>query len=259
MHRFYLPPAECQGERLSLSDREAHHAIHVLRMKRGDAAVVLDGVGSILDCEVAEVGKRQCVLQVVKRSYHRQQPFLITLIQAIPKGKAMEGIIQKATELGTHRIVPLVSERTNVFLDGDSAGAKQSKWQQTAIEAIKQCGSPWLTTVAAPTTPAEQCSSAEKFDLSLIASLQPDSTHPREVLARCRLAPPGTQQACAIWIGPEGDFSPEEYRSIQANGAIPISLGPLVLRSETAAIYSLSILNYETQQTGRPAPIPAPR
>ena len=247
MHRFYLPPAECGGDLLLLSERDAHHANNVLRLKRGDGVVVLDGAGSVFDCDVAEVARRQVSLKVRKKEIYPRLPCRITLVQAIPKGKTMDSIVQKATELGTFRIVPLISERTNVQLGEDSATAKQEKWQLTAIEAIKQCGSPWLTSVAEPMSTKEFLEKKEHFDLSLIASLEANSQHPRKYLgASLKLSAPTGRSTC-VWIGPEGDFSPAEYAAVQIEGALPISLGPLVLRSETAAIYCLSILNYEFQ------------
>ncbi len=245
MHRFYLPPEECEGDLLRLSERESHHAIHVLRMKRGDEAIVLDGAGTVFDCEVAEIGKRCLTVKVLKKTFREKLPDQITLVQAIPKGKAMEGIVQKATELGAHRIVPLISERTNVLLGEDTAAAKQEKWQLTAIEAVKQCGSPWITTVAEPVTLKSLLDRKEKFDLNLIASLESDSVHPRKAISDFVRNHNHIPNTTCVWIGPEGDFSPSEYLSARELGAVPISLGSLVLRSETAAIYCLSILNYE--------------
>ncbi|HEY0549608.1 MAG TPA: RsmE family RNA methyltransferase, partial [Verrucomicrobiae bacterium] len=169
----------------------------------------------------------------------------ITLLQAIPKGKIIESIIQKATELGVVRVVPILSERVVMQLDSDSAEAKAGKWQQIAIEAIKQCGSAWLPQVEAPVTPHEFLKRQEPFDLLLVGCLESGSRHPRvwfeEFMARHQRLP----GSIGIWVGPEGDFSGDEYAAIQKGGALPITLGPLVLRVETAATYCLSVLNYE--------------
>ncbi|HEU5397280.1 MAG TPA: RsmE family RNA methyltransferase, partial [Verrucomicrobiae bacterium] len=130
-------------------------------------------------------------------------------------------------------------------LDDDGAGHKRDKWQQVAIEAIKQCGAVWLPQVNEPVKISEFLSRPEPFDLSLVGSLQAERRHPREVFAEFEAANGRRPKTVAVWIGPEGDFAPEELRSIQNAGAHPISLGPLVLRVETAAIYCLSFLNYE--------------
>src|SRR5688572_22959970 len=150
MHRFFLPPAECTGPRLLLPEREAHHAVHVLRLQAGQLVTVLDGAGTQLACEVADVNRKKVELAVRQRTQVPQPAFQITLLQAIVKGKTMETIIQKSTELGVSRIVPLQTERVVAQLDREGAEHKQNKWQLTAIEALKQCGSPWLPQIGPP-------------------------------------------------------------------------------------------------------------
>src|SRR6266446_1680321 len=120
-------------------------------------------------------------------------PWQITLLQAVPKGKLFESIIQKATELGACRIVPLLSERVVTRL-GEKA-EKAGKWQSVAVEAIKQCGSAWLPQVEAPVTPEQFLARKEQFDLPLIGSLQPDAQHPRQYFTnfqKQRGSPPKT-------------------------------------------------------------------
>lgn len=245
MHRFYLPPEECQGDMLSLSERDAHHAAHVLRLRDGERVVVLDGAGQELLCEAQKKGHDHFILAVKQRSSVPPLPCQITLLQAIPKGKIIENIIQKATELGAHCIVPLLSDRVTTQLDDESAAAKAERWQLTAIEAIKQCGSAWLPKIEAPVTPKEYLARGEKFELPLVGSLQSDRRHPREYVKSFQDEKGRLPKTACVWIGPEGDFTPAEMNAIKGSGALPITLGRLVLRSETAAIYSLSVLNYE--------------
>src|SRR2546426_11866756 len=104
MHRFYIPPEECHARPLRLEQREAHHALHVLRLRRGDPIVVLDGAGAVVSCEIAETSKSSVELNVVERRVVPPLPWRITLFQAIPKGKVFDQIVEKATELGAHRI-----------------------------------------------------------------------------------------------------------------------------------------------------------
>lgn len=247
MHRFYLPPERCRDITLELTDEEAHHALRALRVQTGERVTVLDGAGQALNCEVRAATKRTVILSVLRKNTSPPLPCQITLLQAIPKAKAMDYIIQKATELGAGRVVPILSERTVVQLDGEDAGSKAEKWQQIAIESIKQCGSPWLTKIEAPVTLKNYLARKEKFDLSLIASLEDDGRHPHEFIEQFRAAHSRAPATGCVWIGPEGDFSPTEINMIKAAGALPITLGRLVLRSDTAAIYSLSVLNYELQ------------
>src|SRR5438093_7799014 len=109
MHRFYLPPSECQGSQLTLSEQEAHHALHVLRLRSGERVVVLDGAGHEFLCETTRVARESIELQVVQKNAIAPLPYQITLLQAVPKGKLIEAIIQKASELGISRIVSLFS------------------------------------------------------------------------------------------------------------------------------------------------------
>jgi 16S rRNA (uracil1498-N3)-methyltransferase len=217
----------------------------VLRIRDGERVVVLDGVGQHLSCDVTAHHRDSISLAVRERITLPSPSCAITLLQAIPKGKIIESIIQKATELGVVRVVPILSERVVMQLDSDSAEAKAGKWQQIAIEAIKQCGSAWLPQVEAPVTPHEFLKRQEPFDLLLVGCLESGSRHPRvwfeEFMARHQRLP----GSIGIWVGPEGDFSGDEYAAIQKGGALPITLGPLVLRVETAATYCLSVLNYE--------------
>lgn len=230
-----------------MDGREAHHALHVLRVRRGEQITILDGAGQEVLCEVQDSGRDRLQLRVLQRKVHPPLLCKITLLQAVPKAKLIESIIQKATELGAYRIVPLLAERVVTQLDAEDAAQKAEKWQGVAIEAIKQCGAPWLPKVETPMTPQQFLARQEAFDLPLIGSLQPGSRHPRVFFQDFEAGHGHRPQTASVWIGPEGDFTPEEIAQVQAAGAHPITLGPLVLRTETAATYCLSVLNYELQ------------
>lgn len=268
MHRFYLPPDRCAGTTLRLDGSEAHHALHVLRLKHGELVTVLDGIGNEFICTVKDAGRNAVTLSVSLKNFVPAPPCSITLLVGVPKGKIIESIIQKGVELGARRIVPILSERVVTQLNNEAAETKRDKWQNVAIEAIKQCGAAWLPKVEAPTTIAEVTGQKVEdrsesvrhsapsafslrpstFELSLVGSLQKERRHPREVLREFETKHGRLPQNVGVWIGPEGDFTPEEVKKIQDSGAEPISLGRLVLRVETAAVYCLSILNYELQR-----------
>lgn len=247
MHRFYLPPEDTRGSVLTLSEAEAHHAFHVLRLKRTDRVVVLDGAGHEFLCEIQQADRENVSLAVVQKIPIPPLPYKLTLVQAVPKGKTMELIVQKATELGADRIVPILSERTVAQLEEGSVDRKADKWRATAIEAIKQCGSAWLPRLDAPMSPAAFLARGEKPDLSLIATLQNNARHPRYYFQSFREEQKRQPKTISMWVGPEGDFTPAEINLIMGGGASPITLGQLILRSETAAIYCLAVLNYELQ------------
>src|SRR6185312_14453254 len=133
MRRFYLSPSECQTDPLALTGGEARHAAEVLRIRTGDEAAILDGEGRELICRVEKVDRKSVQLKIVQTNVSPAPACAITLIQAIPKGKIFESIIQKATELGVSRIVPLLSERVTTHLEGESLERKTERWRQTAI------------------------------------------------------------------------------------------------------------------------------
>lgn len=249
MHRFYLPPEECRAGMLTLTDREAHHAARVLRVRRGEAAVVLDGAGKTFHCEVAETSRDAVTLRIQRVEESPAPHCAITLVQAIPKGKILDSIIQKATELGVSRVIPLLSERVITHIDDDNAESKTEHWRTVAIEAIKQCGSPWLPIIEPAIAPGELLARREAFELWIVASLQPGSRHPSDWFREFRGREHRTPKSACVWVGPEGDFTADEIAQIIASGAKPITLGRLVLRCETAATYCLSVLNYETQSS----------
>jgi 16S rRNA (uracil1498-N3)-methyltransferase len=251
MHRFYLPPEHCRGESLRLEGREAHHALNVLRLKRGECVTVLDGAGNEFNCEVREAAKQFLVLDIKAKRSSPPPACAITLLVAVPKGKIIEGIIQKAVELGAARIVPLLTERVVTQLDDDGAEDKREKWQQVAIEAIKQCGATSLPKVETPQSITEFLANGEKIELVLVGSLQTGRRHPREWIAEFQKQQGRLPLSAAVWIGPEGDFTLGELQQVERAGAKPITLGALTLRVETAAIYCLSFLNYELNSTVR--------
>src|ERR1017187_7445110 len=242
MRRFYLPPVECNGATLLLTGREAYHALRVLRVRRGDGVTVLDGAGTEFLCDIQNSDPDKIQLVVAEKNSIPPLPYQITLLQALPKGKIFESIIQKATELGVHRILPLLSERVVAHFGDEDGVNKREKWQHVAIEAIKQCGGSWLPEIETPVTPAQFLARKEKFELPLIGSLQSDRRHPREYFRDFQSEHWRMPRSVCIWIGPEGDFTPAEVQAIQSDGVMPISLGRLVLRVETAAIYCLSIV-----------------
>jgi 16S rRNA (uracil1498-N3)-methyltransferase len=245
MHRFYLPPERCAGEALRLDGREAHHALKVLRVKYGELVAVLDGIGNEFLCTVENCSRDAVTLSVSLKNFKPAPACAVTLLVAIPKGKIIEDIIQKAVELGARRIVPVFAERVVTQLDGENAEHKREKWQGVAVEAIKQCGAAWLPKIEAPVTIEHFLARKEKFDLSLVGSLQKERRHPRDVFRGFEKTNGRLPKTVGVWIGPEGDFTLDELKAVQNSGAHPVSLGSLILRVETAAVYCLSVLNYE--------------
>jgi 16S rRNA (uracil1498-N3)-methyltransferase len=246
MPRFYIPPFAWNPDRLALDSGEAHHAVDVLRMKAGDRATVFNGEGAEAEVEVVKASRQGMELRKV--SLHKSAPLScrVTLGQAIPKGKNMELILEKATELGAAEIVPLLSERTIVRGTEAEHERKQHKWQRGVIEACKQCGQNWVPRVFPARTPKAFFESGAKFDLMLVASLQSDARPLKQLLSEFEKSG-GKPKSVLILVGPEGDFTPAEMALAKSHGCRPVTLGPIILRTETAAIYCLSVLNHELQ------------
>ena len=244
MSRFFLPPAAwlASGPQPALTGDEARHLAQVLRIQPGASITVFDGRGRRAPARVLEVTRARVALELGTALPTRPVLPVIALAQAIPKGKNMDLIVQKAVELGIASIQPLVTRHTIVH----PGEGKSEKWRRTALEACKQCGQdllpdipealafdPWLAAHA-------DAAAAVAPELRLIASLAPAARPFREVLHEH----PGTTHATLL-IGPEGDFSPDETAAALAAGFLPVSLGTIVLRVETASLFCLSALRYE--------------
>jgi len=234
-----------------LDPAESRHAASVLRVQPGDEVDVFDGHGRVAGAEVAVTGKKEVRLRLGPVRTVPRPVGRLVLAVAVPKGSTMEWIIEKAVELSASEIVPLLTRRTVVRLDPAERGERQRKWERVAIEACKQCGQNWLPRVHPPQPLAEALTAAPPREAAwpLVACLQPDARPLIEVLrvpgtAGARPDSPAPP-AAAIWIGPEGDFAPEEYALLRAAGLRPVSLGPIILRVETAALFCLSVLRHE--------------
>ena len=263
MHRFYIAAETWNPDALVLSGPEAHHARDVLRMKCGERAVLFSGCGREVTAEIVDLGRDEIRLRKLHETETPPLRCRITLAQAIPKGKNMELIVQKAVEIGASEIAPLISERTIVDLGAKEAEQKQAKWRQIAIEAAKQCGQNWLPQVHPPrklkdffvaveagVSPAaledmRPTRAPPQFELRLIGSLQPDAIHLKRILADYADEHRRLPASALMLVGPEGDFTPAELALAKSQGCLPITLGPIILRVETAAIYCLSVLSYE--------------
>jgi 16S rRNA (uracil1498-N3)-methyltransferase len=245
MHRFYIAPENWHPDALVLTGSEAHHCATVLRLGAPDKVVLFNGRGGEITAEIVASDPSEVRLRKLHDARTPPLRCRITLGQAIPKGKNMDLIVQKAVEIGAAEIAPILSDRTVVRLDEESAASKQAKWQTVAIEAAKQCGQNWLPQVQTPQTLAQFFSNHRGFDLQLIGSLQTDAVHLKKILAQFSTEHGDRPTNVLMLVGPEGDFTPAELSLARSQGCRPITLGPIVLRVETASIYCLSILSYE--------------
>lgn len=243
MHRFFLRTDAGSGARVTLGDGDSHHAARVLRLQVGDEIEVLDGTGRCLRSRVVTVDKRATQVEVMSVE-HRPSPPRVGLAPSLLKGKAMDFLVQKATELGVASLHPLATERAVVRVTAGESASRVADWSRTAVEACKQCGNPWMPEIVAPTDLAGFLEHRGP-GLLLVASLQADARSLRAILAGTGVPRAGV----TLVLGPEGDFTPGEEQALRGAGALPMSLGPLVLRAETAAIAGLAVVQYELAAT----------
>jgi len=234
MSRSYLPPQNWT-ESPSLEGDEAKHLAQVLRIGVGDTITVFDGLGNFAEARVLSVSKQRIDL-MLELAESKPTPLPeITLAQAIPKGKNMDWIVQKAVELGVTKIQPLVTRNT-IVTPGDE---KAEKWRRTALEACKQCAQFTIPSIADPMVFDSWIQSHEPSELKIIASLTENPKNFRDTLA----AHPKIK-SITLLIGPEGDFTPQETNAALATGFIPVTLGDLVLRVETATLFCVSAVRF---------------
>jgi len=239
MDRFFLTPSHWADAPV-LEGEEAHHCVRVMRKSVGDVIEIFDGAGRCTRAVMESSDRRQVSLRLLSEPIASEKRVpQIELAVGIPKGKTMDLIIQKTVELGVNRIIPLMTEQGNVQLDEKEAEKKAEKWQRVALEACKQCGQNWLPEVAVPEKLDSWLEGREAADLEVAGALVAESKPLANLLKN------SSPDSLRFLVGPEGDFSENEYKSILSAGFQPANLGALVLRVETAALLLLSAASYE--------------
>lgn len=238
MHRFFVSPDPSRRDKVTLDADESHHAIKVLRLKPGDDVELLDGVGHLLEGRIASADRRTVVVEV-SRTRRQPAPPPVALAPALIKGRAMDWMIQKATELGATAISPLVLDRSVVRVAAVEADDWIRGWRATCLEACKQCGNAWMPRLDPPRT-LDAFLAQRTSGLLVVASLLPEAVPARTILTEVPEA-----GGVTLVLGPEGDFTERESAALLAAGARLLSLGPLVLRAETAATAGLAVLQHE--------------
>ena len=233
--RAFVDVALTPGATVALPDHVAGHLVRVLRLREGDDCVLFNGDGYDYAARVAASSKRETRVEVGQaRLVGNESPLRITLLQGIARGEKMDLILQKATELGVARIVPVDAERTEVRLDAARMEKRLAHWRSVVASACEQCGRARLPDVAAPVAVAE--AGARSADAALRLTLDPGGEHSLVSLAI------GEDTAIAIAIGPEGGWSPRDREALRGAGFEGLRLGPRILRTETAGLAAIAAL-----------------
>ena len=235
MPRFYCTQALVIGAVVTLPEHVAHH-IQVIRLSVGDTITLFNGEGGEYTATISTVEKKRVTAEIkIFEPREVELPYAITLAQALPEASKMDWIIEKAVELGVHAVQPLASQRCVVRLSAERATKKMQHWQGIVVAASEQSGRNRLTTL---TEPADFNQWATQQDLHVRIMLSPRAEQSLSDWARHH--PP---QSVALMIGPEGGFTDKEENLAIANGALMLSMGPRVLRTETAGLSAVAALN----------------
>jgi 16S rRNA (uracil1498-N3)-methyltransferase len=246
MNRFFIPSHWLHGSDVELHDDVAYQLRNVLRMRPGARIVVLDNRGWEYEVALTEVTNNLARGTITDKRPATGEPGIsLTLYQCLLKKDNFEWVLQKCTEVGVTTVVPVVSARTIVPLDSVRE-AKLQRWERIVTEAAEQSGRGALPTIAAPVTFEQALADAAQHDLALIPWEEEQDSTLRDVLAGFRATQPINQVASvAIIIGPEGGFESGEIALARQHAACPVTLGPRILRAETAAVAASLIVIYE--------------
>ncbi len=232
MRRFFFDPGQERDGRILVTGSEARHLTTVLRIQPGTEVELYDGRGGIVRGEVEQLDSRRVSIRILSRTSRPDTDIPLTLLQAMLKGKKMEFLIQKATELGVHTFVPL----TTRYCEKQTGSERQNvRWQRIMLEACKQCGRPVPMQIAPPIL-LEQLPPGDGSN-----RIMPWEDEPTRPLAPVLVR---DHRPTLLLIGPEGGFHPDEVSMAREQGFSTISLGPRILRAETAALAAVSIIQY---------------
>lgn len=257
MHRFFVSPDALRAQPVILTGDQAHQVRRVLRLRLGDRVTLLDGEGWAYDARLIALGETDARFQTVQRWQAAGEPAVaITLFQAMLKGERFGWALQKGTEVGVSRFVPLVCERNVIDdLDAIDSATKRERWERIIQEAAEQCGRGRLPellpaqlfaqAVAAPPQPPpsrREGIAGGPAALRLIPWEGERAVRLRDALAGCNFA---EDARIEVFIGPEGGFTEEEVALARRYGVQPVTLGPRILRAETAGVIAAAIILHQ--------------
>jgi 16S rRNA (uracil1498-N3)-methyltransferase len=229
--RLFVPPDRMRATPITVTGEEHHHLARVLRARPGDAVTLFDGAGAELEARVVRVGRAETELAPRPGGRPEAAPAgaPLVLLTAVPRGGRMDFLVQKCSELGVSRIVPIIAARSV----GRPEPGRRARWEKIAREAARQCGRADVPVVDAPATLAAALAAPELPERRLVLSPSPAGRSLRALLP--------DPAATALLVGPEGGLAAGESEAAAAAGFVPVSLGSRILRVETAAIVAVAL------------------
>lgn len=240
-HHFFVTPDAVDGDLVTITGDEAHHAMRVLRVRVGESITVADDTGRSFDAVVIDVGD-EVRAEVLKETLIEAPRPCVTLYQALAKSDKVDEVVQKATEVGVARVVPFVAERSVVKWDAAKRAKARDRWNAVARSAAKQCRAPRLTIVE---DVADDATAALGGDGLVLVLHETDDATP----LRHALAGPAPDEVSLV-VGPEGGFADAEIGALREGGVHVVRLGPRILRTETAGPVAAAIVAYAYGQLG---------
>jgi 16S rRNA (uracil1498-N3)-methyltransferase len=269
MQKYFVKPEQFSGETVTLTGDDAHHAVRVMRMGPGDEFTVSDGEGKEALARIADAGGGQVMASILEwLSNTAEPPVDVWIAQCLPKGDRMETVIQKCTEIGACRILPIVSERTIVRLEAGKLESRLARWRKIAKEAAEQSRRSRVLDIDAPRSWSEMLRVAAEADHALVCYEQEGELNLRSKLRELATRADGggsgvgdvrgedavdstggnargRRPTILLAIGPEGGLSPGEVAAATDAGCGIVSLGRTILRTDTASIVGLTCILYE--------------
>jgi 16S rRNA (uracil1498-N3)-methyltransferase len=239
MHRLYCPSKNISSDKIIIEEREQiHHAKDVLRLRINEEVTIFDDKGNEYRSILENALPRSLTFKIKERYKINSHPakIKITVACAIPKAGRMDEIIDKLTQLGVDRIIPLQTERVIVKLDKHKKLLRQERWKKIALNASLQSQRNTIPLIEPIKDIRQVLSTAEDFDLKLIPTLTGERKSLKDILEKSK------PKNILVLIGPEGDFTEKELELAKSRGCISVSLGDLVLRIETAAVVTVSFI-----------------
>ncbi len=238
---FYAPPEHRSGDRITLPAAEAHHAAAVMRMSAGDRVVVVDGCGTGYRGEIRTISKKSVEIAIVAEVRNFGEcATRVTFAGGLSAGEKFDTVVEKGTELGVKRFVPVISEKSKVKLDDPArAAARRNRLEKVALAAMKQCRRSYRPEIATPLTLRQFLDESNRDDLNL-AFLPGEKSKPLESV---KFEP--NVGRVSILVGPESGFSGPEAERILAAGFTPVTLGPRILRTETAGPVAIALVMHQ--------------
>lgn len=249
MHRFYVPPERIRESQAWIMGDELRHLARVLRLQAEDPVIIFDGLGYEYRGIILSVSEAEALVQVAAPVFSpRESPLEVWLVQGLPKGDKMEWIIQKTTELGIRGIVPLEASRSIVKLEGKKRPEREDRWQKVATEAAKQCRRSLVPSINHIQNLAFFLKNLPSESLLVIP--WEEGGRSLKVLLEEKEANKTFPKTVYILIGPEGGLEESEVALAQSYGGIPVTLGPRILRTETAGLVTAALFLYQWGDLG---------